>query len=78
MDPVFRCVPTDIVGRSVNLATFDAASGHQHAEGIRMVVAARPDFSLPATVLSQWSPSKLRPPHDHCRIQQATLFQIFD
>ena len=57
VDRVFHRRPADLVGLAVDLAALDAAAGHQHAERIRMMVAARSRSRVPP----RFSPSGVRP-----------------
>jgi hypothetical protein len=69
VDGVFDRCPPDFVGCSVDRASFGTSTGHPHAEGVRLVVAA-------VGSLSQRSSSEFTAPDDQRVIEHASLDKV--
>ena len=74
---VFDDVEAHLVGGTEGDTTFDAAAGHPHREGLRMVVAAQAATERDAG-LDHRRAAKLTAPDDERAVEQAALFEIFD
>ena len=75
VDRVFDDVKPEVVGRAVDNARLDAAAGHPHREGLRMVVAAEAALE-DGMAFDHRRAAELAAP-DHQRfVQQAALFEV--
>ena len=71
VDFIFDGVEAEFVGFAVLDTAFDAAAGHPHGEGIRVVVAAI------AATLDHRSATEFSAPDDESFIEQPALLEVF-
>src|SRR5688572_5544129 len=69
-------VVSEIVGRSIHGAAFEAAAGNPHREAARMVVA--PIVVRREITLAIDGPAEFAAPDDEGVVEQPALFEIFD
>src|SRR5262249_9774522 len=73
VDPVRNGVEAELVGRAERKSRLDAAAGHPHGEGVRVVIPA-----VIAAALNHGGPAELAAPEDNRVVQQAALLEVLD
>ena len=69
---IFGYVESEVVGRSVDVAAFDAAAGEPHGEGVRVVIAAI------SAALGHGGATEFAAEDDEGVFEHAALFEILD
>ncbi len=77
VDFVFSDFEAHLVGGTVGEAAFDAASGHEQAEAVGIVVAAE-HLAVGGATFAEGGAAKLTAPDDQGVFQQAALFEVLD
>ena len=75
VDFVFEDVEAHFIGRAHRDAALDAAAGHPHREGLRMMIAAHA-ASERHTGLDHWRATEFTAPDDERAVEQAALLEV--